>query len=230
MKSAPAPEQSQERALERLEERLLEEWAESSGSRLASAPSLVIFSPAAPGPELQSLVQSRGAPALRLASNGGADLEWGAIPVARTSSRALPLQTATFGAVMLCHVLARGDEPELAEACRVLQPDGRLFIVGLNCTGLKYWRTRSSMGLPGIRPLALRARLEALDMKVLRLHAAGFLQSERPRRMNHGLGRILVPFADMCMIVAKPVEPKIMNPLSKSRLRTVGAPSALAGH
>lgn len=230
MKRVLAPEQSQELALESLGAHLLQEWAESSGSRLASAPSLVIFSPAAPGPDLQSLVQSRGAPALRLASTDGADLEWGAISVARTSSRALPLQTAMFGAVMLCHVLARGDEPELAEACRLLQPGGRLFIVGLNRSGLRYWRMRSSTGLPGMSPLALRARLEALDMQVLRLHAAGFLQSLWPRRMNRGPARLLVPFADMCMIVAKPVDPTIMNPLAKSKLRAVGAPSALAGH
>jgi len=229
VKRLPAPEQLQELALKRLGERLLEDWAESSESRLASAPSLGIFSPAAPSPDLQSLVQSRGAPALRLAFADGADLEWGGIPIARTSSRALPLQTAMFGAVMLCHVLARGDEPELAEACRLLQPGGRLFIVGLNRSGLRYWRTRLSVGLPGMSLLALRARLEALDMQVLRLHAAGFLQSERPRHMNRGAARLLVPFADMCMIVAKPVEPKIMNPLAKSELRTVGAPSAWAG-
>ena len=66
-------------------------------------------------------------------------------------------------------------------------------------------------------------------MRVLIMHAAGFLCSARPANMSRGIARVLTPLADLLLIVAKPVEPRIMNPVAKTKLRAVTAPSALAG-
>lgn len=229
VKSESAPDRPADAALKELGERLLAEWAQSSNEHLDNGPSLLIFNRAAPGLELETLGKRGGTVSLRLASSERGALEWQEAAVAHACSHALPLQTASFSIVVLCHVVASGGEPELAEACRLLHPAGRLFVLGLNRAGLRYWKTRASANLPGMRPLAVRARLEDLDMNVLGLCGTGFLQSRRPRQMNKGLARLLLPVADLLMIVAKRVEPRIMNPLTKSRLRAVGAPSALAG-
>lgn len=228
MRHMPAREQSAKPALGTLGDRLLGDWAQGSGQHLMNGPRLLIYNRAAPAPDL-GLLGERGTVSLRLAASDSGELERGGNAVARVCSQALPLQSDSFGVIVLCHVVTRGDEPELAEASRLLHPAGRLFILGLNRTGLRYWKTRTSTGLPGLRPLALRARLEDLEMTVLALHATGCLESGRPRQMNAGLSRLLLPVADVLMIVAKPAEPRIMNPLAESRLRAVGAPSALAG-
>jgi len=111
----------------------------------------------------------------------------------------------------------------------LLRPDGRLFILGLNRSGMRYLSGRTKAALPGIRPLVLRGYLEKLDMKVLGLLGAGFGRTEWPRRMNRGLSRMLIPLADLFLIEAGPSEAEIIKPLAKSRLRALGSPFSVAG-
>ncbi len=171
-----------------------------------------------------------GRPMLRIASGSSpSELKWEDLVVATASSQSLPLQDGSAGLVLLNHVVADGREPELEAGCRLLQPGGRLLILGLNRLGFRYLHSRSKRDFPGMRPLAIRARLESLDMRILVMHAAGFFCSERPQSMNSGLWRILIPLADQLLIVAKPAEPRIMNPVSTTKLRAVASPSALAG-
>lgn len=183
-----------------------------------------------PFASLEMIAEHPGQPQLAIRQGpGAASLSWRELDVGHAHSSALPLQSSSLSLVLLNHVIADGEEPELQEACRVLQPGGRLFILGLNRYGLRYVRRRTRGALPGLRPLSVRARLEALDMRVLVMHAAGFLCGARPAIVSRGFTRVLTPLADLFLIVAKPVEPRIMNPVSKSKLRAVAAPSALAG-
>ena len=212
-----------------LADRLLSDWLDM-GQLLADGPFLQIFNSEEFAPDFGPLHERCGGLDLRIETDArDTMLQWGEVPVARVSSDSLPLHSDRFAAVVLCHVVARGDEDVFEEACRALQPDGRLFILGLNRLGARYLAGRSRHGLPGISPLAVRNRLEDLDMQVCGLYAAGFWQSEKPRQMNRGLARALVPLADLFLLVAQPVEPEIMNPIQSSELRAVGAPSALAG-
>jgi hypothetical protein len=66
-------------------------------------------------------------------------------------------------------------------------------------------------------------------MEIFSLIAAGFLGGERPRQMIRGPARILIPLADLFLLIARPVAPRIMNPLSESKVRAVGVPSAMVG-
>lgn len=215
--------------LRRLGEELFSQWANSADVRLPNAPYLLLYNSRLAQSGFPAICD-RTEVALRLAAGSAeADLEWGEFVVARSGTRSLPFQTDSFGAVFLCHMVSQGEEEELAEACRLVQPGGRLFILGLNRIGLRNLRGRSLRSVPAIRPLALRSRLEALDMSVLGLHGAGLLRREWPQTMSRGIARLFLPLADLFLIVAKPVEPKILNPLKKRKLRGVAAPSAVVG-
>lgn len=197
---------------------------------LSDGPCLTVSRRGSITPGLEKLLERCGGLDLRMATDAATPtLCWGELPAARTSKEAMPLQSESIAAVVLCHVVARGEEGILREACKTLQPNGRLFILGLNRWGARYLAGKSNHGLPGISPLAVRKQLEGLDMEVSGLFAAGFWRGEKPGRMNRGLARILVPLADLFLIVAHPKEPRIMNPISKTKLRAMGAPSALAG-
>lgn len=83
-----------------------------------------------------ALLDAQGA--LHLAPRGGAV---GAVPA---HAAALPLRTASLGALVLTHVLDEHASfaPVLAEAERVLAPGGQLLVVGMNpwsLCGLREW-------------------------------------------------------------------------------------------
>lgn len=230
MVSGPADRGAGEaESLTRLGERLFSQWADSADVRLQNAPNLLLYNARLAQSDFPAICD-RSELALRLAAGSAeADLEWGEFVVARSGTQSLPFQNDSFGAVVLCHMISRGEEIELAEACRLVQPGGRLFILGLNRLGLRKLTGRSLRSLPAISPLAVRSRLEALEMSVLGLHGAGLMRSEWPKTMSRGAARIFIPLADLFLIVAKPMEPKILNPLKKRKLRGVAAPSAVVG-
>lgn len=220
----------QDRSLENLLNQLIRDWARLSGFVLPDGPRLLVFHESGPQPRTSALPSVRDDVALQIAAGAQAqNLKRGEMTVALSSSRNLPLQKSCCAAAVLCNVASVGEEPELSEVCRVLQPDGRLFILGLNRWGWRYLSGGEARELPGVRPLALRRKLERFDMTVEGLWAAGFFRTDRPRQINQGLSRILIPLADVFLIVARPAEAEIINPLEKSRLRAVGSPSAVAG-
>lgn len=227
---SPVAQDGEQGALQRLGEQLLTDWHAVYGRRQADGPTLLLFNPDAPAPDFGTPGDGKPRLDLRLATGHGVQRAyWDDRAMLETDCRMLPFQTAAMGAVLLCHVLRRGEDALLTEACRILQPDGSLLVLGLNRFGLRYLGGGSGAAVPGISPLALRERLEALDMNVIRMFAAGFLRRERPAQMHRGAARALAPLADVLLVLAKPVEPRIMNPLSRSNVRAVGAPSALAG-
>ncbi len=214
-----------------LESRVCSEWERSAENPPPVAPSLVIHHKEAPPPDFElSGGYNEGLALLLRSGVGEARLRWGEVTVGLTCSGELPIQSASLGAVFLSHVVGQGTEPELAEACRVLQPGGMLLIMGLNRYGARYLSERKKKQMPGIRPLAVRERLENYDMNVQRVLAAGFLKSQYPKRMNSGLARVLIPFADLLLIVARKYEPRLFTPVTRREMRAARAHSALAGH
>lgn len=212
------------------ENRVYKEWKRSGENRTPGGPRLMLFNPAVVEPEFSTFSEYGGELVLRMESTGESSrLCWGEIPVVRAHSHELPLQTESHGLVLLSHVVSNGTEPELDEACRVLQPGGVLLIMGLNHIGFRFFRERSGRDVPGLRPLMVRERLERLDMNVRILLAAGFMNRQWPDNINSGAARILVPVADLLMIVARKNEPRLASPFKRTQLRTVSAPSALAG-
>lgn len=212
------------------ENRVLREWNRSGENRTPGGPGLMLFNPAVAEPDFSTYSEHDGELVLLMESAGETTrLRWGEIPVVRAQAHALPLQTDSHGLVLLSHVLSNGTEPELDEACRVLQPGGVLLVLGLNRFGFRFIRERTRPEVPGLRPLMVRERLEQLDMNVRILLAAGFMNRLWPDNMNSGLARTLVPVADLLMIVARKNEPRLVTPVERTQLRTVSASSALAG-
>lgn len=227
-----AGDDTRDDSLQRLGQQLFTEWAEESDARVPDGPRLVMFNPEAPVPEMDPRRSEWRNIELQIAgTRTDTALTRDTAAVARANSALLPLQTASLGAVVLVHLVADGEEDILGEACRIVQPDGLVLFLGLNRLGLRHLTDRSGRGLPAMSPLAVRARLENLEMEVISTLAAGFLGRDRPRHLNRGPARMLIPLADLLLIVARPVSSRIMTPLSEAReMRGVGAPSALAGH
>ena len=226
----PQSDHSGDLLLRTLGQRVLAHWQSSKRLPMAEGPNLLIFNPRAPQPAYHWLPEFGGSMGLDLKAGGqSAHLQWDGVSVAQTCSLELPLQSASLGNVILSHVVGSGHEPELREACRVLRPGGNLFMMGLNRIGFRYLLDGSGDTLPGLRPLAVKGHLEQFDMSVEMMLAAGFLRQDWPRQMNRGAARLFIPLADLLLIVARKIEPQILTPLTASRLRAVGASSAIAG-
>lgn len=226
-----AVDETRDDSLQRLGQKLFRNWAEGIGSRVPERPRLVLFNPAVPVPESNPWPSTSPEAELQIAGvETDTALVQDSVIVARANSALLPVQTASLGAVLLVHLVADGKEEVLEEACRTVQPGGFVLILGLNRLGLRHLTKRSGGRLPAMSPLAVRGRLENLEMNVISTLAAGFLCGDRPGDLNRGPARMLIPLADLLLIVAQPVTPRIMTPLSEEKkIRTVGAPSALAG-
>jgi SAM-dependent methyltransferase len=115
----------------------------------------------------------------------------------------LPFQDGAFNMVVLHHVVGQGDEPELAEAVRVLARNGVLILLGLNRLGWRYLSQSDLRRLPGLAPLKVRSRLYDLDMELKGFAGAGLGGRLRPEFMNEGLLGLLVPLADIVLMQAQ---------------------------
>ena len=135
----------------------------------------------------------------------------------------LPFQDRSFSMVVLHHVVERGDEAELAEACRVLKTRGVLIILGLNRIGCRYRVQNEGQRLPGLSPLAVKRRLDELDMRISGFAGAGLLRRERPVFMSSGLGSLGAPLADVLILQAAHADGPAVTPLRfrKSRAGVV---------
>lgn len=118
------------------------------------------------------------------------------------SSASLPFQDDAFQAVVFHHVIAHGEEAELAEACRVLAPDGTLILLGLNRWGWRYLAQRGERRLPGIAPHKVRSRLALLDMQIESFAGAGIFNRPRPVTLGSGLRAAAAPLADVVILKA----------------------------
>ncbi|MDX1381429.1 MAG: methyltransferase domain-containing protein [Xanthomonadales bacterium] len=120
----------------------------------------------------------------------------------RCRSAQLPFQDGVFNMVVLHHVIGHGDEPELAEAVRVLARNGVLLLLGLNRMGWRYRAQDGSPRLPGLAPLKVKSRLDAIDMVMQGFAGAGLAGRQRPAFLNDGLLGLATPFADLVLLQA----------------------------
>ena len=125
----------------------------------------------------------------------------------------LPFQDRSFRMVVLHHVVSDGQEEELAEACRVMRHDGVLILLGLNRMGWRYRSQGAVRRLPGIAPLKVKARLEALGMKMHGFAGAGLCGMKKPVFMNSGLGGLGAPLADLVLLQASHQDSPGVSPL-----------------
>lgn len=139
----------------------------------------------------------------------------------------LPFQDSVFQMVVLHHVIGSGEEPELAEATRVLARDGVLILLGLNRMGWRYRTQDRARRLPGIAPLRVKARLETLEMTMQGFAGAGLGGMSRPAWMHSGLSSLGAPVADLVLLQARHRDSPEVTPLRfrKSRPGVVQSPA-----
>jgi SAM-dependent methyltransferase len=135
-------------------------------------------------------------------------------------SRQLPFQDGVFQMVVLHHVVGKGNEPELAECIRVLARDGVLILLGLNRLGWRYGTQNRIRRLPGLAPLKVKARLEALGMTMQGFAGAGLCGMRRPEWMCKGLSSIGAPVADLVILQARHADSPEVTPLRFRKSRT----------
>jgi len=133
--------------------------------------------------------------------------------VVRCASGELPFQDRVFQTVVLHHVVGSGNEPELAEAVRVLARDGVLLLLGLNLLGWRYRTQRSRGRLPGLSPLRVKDRLDALEMTMQGFAGAGLAGMSRPVWMHSGLASLGAPLADIVLMQARHADSPEVTPL-----------------
>lgn len=141
-------------------------------------------------------------------------------------SAQLPFQDRVFSAVVLHHVVGDGLEAELAEAVRVLAHNGLLLVLGLNRMGWRY-RTQDGMRrLPGIAPLRVKSRLEALGMTMQGFAGAGLGGRQRPVFLGAGLAGLAAPLADLVLLQARHRDSPEVIPLQFRKSRSAVVQSA----
>lgn len=121
----------------------------------------------------------------------------------RCATSELPFQDQVFDLVFLNHVIASGDEPELAEAARVLSRNGVLLLLGLNRLGWRYRAQGAYQRLPGLAPFRVRTRLERAGLEVYACAGAGLVGRSRPAFLQSGLAGLVAPMADVVLLQAR---------------------------
>lgn len=203
---------------------LLQVAAQSSylGNRQGNV--LLIKHALLPWPEAESVVrdqQSFGR-ALHLSLGNGTERYSGL----HYCSNELPFVDAAFRQVVLWHVIATGKETELREACRVLQPDGELLVLGLNQMAIGARFDRTAIELPRLHRQSLDERLVELDMEVTGAWGSGVAGIASPIFRKDGWSGLLLPFADQVVLRVQHVHPAGLTPLRMERFQAGVAPSA----
>jgi SAM-dependent methyltransferase len=147
----------------------------------------------------------------------------------RCATAELPFIDAAFRVVVLYHVIASGEEPELPEACRVLAPGGDLVIVGLNHCGWTGFDAGAFAEVPRLHPARVRRRLRHMGMVLAGHFGAGLLGRNRPGVLAQTWQRPIVSVADVVLLHARHANRPSMT---VARLKDVPvglAPTAFAG-
>jgi hypothetical protein len=194
----------------------------SQAGRQGSA--LLIKHPALPWPEASCVERNQQSfgRAVHLSQGVGTERYSGL----HCRSEELPFMEACFKQVALWHVIAAGEEAELAEACRVLAPGGELLLVGLNSSGLRARRDKEAKDLPRLQRHALELLLPQLGMEVVAVSGAGLLGVPSRAFQRNGLGTLLLLMADLVVIRAQAVNPPSVSPLRLKQFQAGVAPTA----
>jgi hypothetical protein len=143
-------------------------------------------------------------------------------------SAQLPIQHAVFHTVLLFLATGTGEEPELAEACRVLAPGGELLVVGINSRSWSGLTARRKAVPPGMSVDRLKHRLDNLGMVVDHVAGAGLLGLSRPGMHSNRLSLVLLPFADVILLRARHCDQILMNRLSLKKFSAGVIPTAIS--
>jgi len=190
---------------------------------------LLIKHPALPWPELSCIERNQRSFGLAVHLEQGKSAE--RYSGLQSRSDELPFLESSFKQVALWHVIATGQEAELAEACRVLAPDGELLLLGLNSAGLRARRYQQAKNLPRLKRQALSRRLSELGMEVTGVLGTGLLGAglfglaDRVFQQN-GFGALLLPVVDLLVIRAQAVNPASASQVRLERFRAEVAPTA----
>jgi len=142
------------------------------------------------------------------------------------NSAGMPFQDSSFKRVVLWHVVDTGDEPELAEACRVLEHGGELLVLGINPYGLRSRLESEAKALPRLHSSRLEARLHELSMEVDAVLGVGFYGVTNRIVQRGQVSGLLLPFVDLLLIRAKPIDTTPMNALRLGQFRAGVAPTS----
>lgn len=175
---------------------------------------LLIRNPALAWPESPGLERNQGSfdRAIHLDLGSGSERFSGL--ACRTFE--LPFQEDSFRRVMLWHVIADGEEPELAEALRVLAAGGELLILGAQRHAAAMVNPGRTGVPPGAEPAVPRLqrrqvlrKLKEAGMEIAAVTGSGLpLTRNRPiRRMSPG--GILLPLSRLLLVRAQPANPQL---------------------
>jgi hypothetical protein len=142
-------------------------------------------------------------------------------------SHALPFQDEVFHKVVLYHVTEHGDEPELAEACRVLVPGGDMLLVGLNRTSWGKLKTYRTSQVSVMSPALVQTALEDHDMQIIDKRGLGLLGQTKPGMGRHKLSTLVLPFADLVLLQARHREKPAATRMLLKKLPAGAMPASL---
>ena len=140
-------------------------------------------------------------------------------------SAKLPFQDDSFEIIVLHHVCADGQEPELDEAERILAGDGELFVVGRGILGLRARLAKTQSVLPGLQVRQVCLRLKSRSFMIE--HCAGIGLLGMPLSCDRRWQQPALPFADIIVVHGRRHQSKpIVTPLRFGQAQTVGVQSA----
>lgn len=155
----------------------------------------------------------------------------------RALAGSLPLADESFSCVLLAHTLGDGDDSEaiIAEAKRVMVPEGHLFLLEAGHCGVQRSRRVRSLVPLGLRRRRLRQLLGSAGLAVRRQTALTVLPAALPRGWQRRLGRFdtavapWMPLMGSCVLtVARrrdllPIPPVVARPKwSRGAVRASG--------
>ncbi len=116
----------------------------------------------------------------------------------RTSE--MPFMEASFRRVVLWHVIATGEEAELAEALRVLATGGELLILGLQQRPRPRTAARPENAIPRLQRVPLLRSLGEAGMEIVSVTGSGLPLAGNWAIRQPGPAGILLPFANQVLV------------------------------
>jgi SAM-dependent methyltransferase len=154
----------------------------------------------------------------------------------RAEAHRLPLPAESFSCVILAHTCSDGDRAQrvIAEAARVLAPEGRLFLLESgSCPAARGGTLRASLPV-GLQRGTHRRWVQQAGLSVRRQLALSLLSSRLPNRWHRALARVdrmgapLLPALGSCVLTV--AQRREVMPLSLgARWRSSRVPVRAAG-
>jgi hypothetical protein len=119
----------------------------------------------------------------------------------RTSE--LPFMEASFRRVVLWHVIATGEEAELAEALRVLATGGELLVLGIQQRARSLSVAGPEDAIPRLQRMPLMRCLREAGMEIVSVTGSGLPIARNWPIRRPGPAGVLLPFASLVLVRAR---------------------------